>query len=241
MKSIMYDSFLSELARGRIDLTERNIFKVCLLKESIYAALMDRGCRYTYFTIANAGMECRDSKEKDESDPYGYLEGRYPEGGKYVSFTETPVPVYKYIDYFSDDVVFYNVSLDSDNAARYALLYRGTDGLIMSLYDLGSPVTVEDDSLILQWKGSPVMRIGSSSSASLNMDDALDGNSTNALSNRRIVEALDRYSEGMKEALRRYGVLVGEESYDEGDDGIDRISSLTDSDIDNLFPSSAEG
>lgn len=235
MANIVYEKFLIEVVSNGVDLTLENGYKVCLIKgtlsEEIYNLLLSSSFDKSYNEVSSAGWECVNTQ-------LGYLDDNvgYHEGGKYINFIKQPQ--IGYTEYYSSPIKFMRVTLDEDNAARYALIYRESDGLLISIFDLKSSIIVDDDSLILNWSNVPVLRLGAVDPSILSIDSRFSSTSENAVQNKVLTEA-----------FKRYGIILENDIPPESEEtfedltGMDERVKISQSDIDdweNVWPEDSE-
>lgn len=236
MANIVYNQFLMKISGEGVDLTLNNSYKICLLKEGVEDSLLTPEFSQSYSEISILGWECEDSGGHSEANL------GYKEGGKYINFVKQTFS--GYVDYLSSStkITFNKVTLDEDNAACYALVYRESDGLLISLFDLrdkttGEGITLTNDSLVLNWGDVSVIRIGSSScgGSSVSADESLSLNSTNPVQNKVVTAALRKYG------IQVEGVDDPSESESDITDGMDSISNVPKTEIEEMFSSGGGG
>lgn len=224
MANIIYNQFLVKASGEGVDLSNNNEYKICLLREDVLSSVLDPAFNGNYTLIAQAGWECSDATVPEDD-----LTG-YHTGGKYINLVRRENG--SCTEYYSSNVIFRGVTLIGEDAARYALLYRVFDGLMISLFDLGESIEVDDDSFILDWKDAAILRIGPSS---MKIDENLSAESKNAVQNKVVTEA-----------LKRYGISLDDDPIPDPEDpqdpfgplyGMDSGRRLTDEDIEEIFSS----
>lgn len=228
MADIIYNQFLTKLAGEGVDLSRTNEYKICLLRSDVLNKVLEPEFGGDYTLITQSGWECRDL-----IPPTDDLIG-YHKGGKFINLVRRDQS--SYTEYYSTDIIFRNVTLKGEDAARYALLYRVFDGLLVSLFDLGRRIEVDDDSFILDWNNVAVVRIGSVDPSSIYIDNKFSPNSENAVQNKVLTEA-----------LKRYGIILDGDPIPDPEnpedpfgplDGMDEREKITTTSIDEMFNTS---
>lgn len=222
MANFIYNTFLKSIATNVIDLTKKNTYKVCLLKENFSEILTsedkETNNNDNYITISLSGFECKDTGKYT-----GYIQG-----GNYVTIFKKDL--YKSDNtlefYFEDKIVWYNITLKEENRPRYVLLYREGDGQAIACFDLGNVIDFNEDDLILDWGNNPIMRI-----ASVNPEKAIDSTysltSKNSLQNKKITEG-----------FFNLGVAIGNEKSNLPETKelkVDTLNRIDDKDIELMF------
>lgn len=193
MANIIYNSFLKDIATNGIDLTLKDTYKVCLLKESFSDIFNseDVNSYDNYKTISLAGFECKDT---------GRYTG-YTQGGDYIVLAKSDLSKNDNTSeyYFNDRLSWYNVTLIGNNAPRFILLYREKDGACIACFDLKVVTEINNDDLIIDWANAPVLSIESSDPQGL-VDSSFSLTSKNSLQNQAVTQG-----------LVNYGVAIGQE------------------------------
>ena len=193
MANIIYNSFLKDIATDGIDLTLKNTYKVCLLRDSFSDIFNSEEVNSydNYKSISLAGFECKDT---------GKYTG-YVQGGDFIVLTKSDLSKNDNTSeyYFNDRLSWYNVTLKEDNAPRFVLLYREKDGACIACFDLKVATELNDDDLIIDWANSPVLSIESSDPQGM-VDSAFSLTSKNSLQNQAVTQG-----------LVNYGVAIGQE------------------------------
>ena len=223
MANIIYNSFLESMITNGIDLTLKNIYKICLLK-STFSDIIDSTDNLenysNYGTISLAGFECMDTGKYT-----GYIQG-----GEYVLLTkeiDSTENIAKY--YLKDRVTWKNVTLVGENAPKYILLYREGDGACIACFDLEISTEFNDDDLIIDWGNSPMLNVDTSDISELNkyIDSDYSLTSDNTLKNKVITSG-----------FLKYGVAIGTEKSSlpkaEGLE-IDTINNIDNEEINTWF------
>lgn len=226
MTNIIYNYFLQKYFSQDADL-EKGSYKLALFKGTYTPSV--NGVT-TYDALSLAGFECEDNDPLVSDNPNkGYKKGGIP-----VTFTklESSTDIYK--KYSCGDVTFNDyLSLSGDNTAYYAIIYRDTDGLLVSCFPFDVPITLNKEGLTLSWAN--VITIQISADMGITIDTDFDKDSGNPIQNKVITEALDNYSK----SLERYGIRINnEEDYDNPhveEDNIDTLNRVSNSAIDHMF------
>ena len=222
MANFIYNVFMKSIATNGIDLTKKNTYKICLLKED-FADILNSDSRETdnndnYTTISLSGYECRDT---------GRYTG-YVQGGEYITLTKNDL--YKSDNtveyYFNDRITWYKVTLVDEDMPRYILLYREGDGQAIGCFDLGGTTEFKGDDLTIDWGTNPVIRINTSDEES-SIDSFYSLSSNKSLQNKVVTQG-----------LMNYGVAIGEEKVDLPETHelqIDTLNRIEDSTIESMF------
>jgi len=226
MTNIIYNFFLQKYFSQDVDL-EKDSYKLALFKES-YTPNINKA--ETYGALSGAGLECEDDDPLVSDNP----NKGYKKGGISVTFSllESSTDIYK--RYSCGDVVFNDyLSLSGDNTAYYAIIYRESDGLLVSCFPFDKPITLNKEGLTLSW--ADVVTIQISADLGITIDTSLDINSGNPVQNKVITEALGRYSK----SLETYGIRLNNEDADDNpdtdDDNIDTLNRINENTIDDMF------
>ncbi len=226
MTNIIYNFFLQKYFSQDVDL-EKDSYKLALFKES-YTPNINK--IETYGALSGAGLECEDGDPLVSDNPNkGYKKGGVP-----VTFSllESSTDIYK--KYSCGDVVFNDyLSLSGDNTACYAIIYRVSDGLLVSCFPFDRPITLNKEGLTLSWADVATVQI--SADLGVVVDTALDPGSINPVQNRVIVAALDKYSK----SLETYGVRFNDEDIDDNpetdDNKVDTLNRINENTIEEMF------
>lgn len=226
MTNIIYNFFLQKYFSQDADL-EKDSYKLALFKGD-YTPNINK--IETYGALSGAGLECEDDDPLVSDNPNkGYKKGGIP-----VTFSllESSTDIYK--KYSCGDVVFNDyLSLSGDNTAYYAIIYRESDGLLVSCFPFDRPITLNKEGLTLSW--ADVVTIQISADLGITIDTNLDINSGNPVQNKVITEALGRYSK----SLETYGIRLNNEDVDDNpdtdDDNIDTLNRINEDTIDDMF------
>ena len=231
MTNIIYNFFLQKYFSQDADL-ENGSYRLALFKGTYTPSVNGTT---TYNALSLAGFECEDDDPLVADNPSkGYKKGGIP-----VKFTrmESSTDIYK--KYSCGDVVFNDyLSLSGDNTAYYAIIYRESDGLMVSCFPFDVPITLNKEGLTLSLAN--VITIQISADMGITIDTAFDKDSGNPVQNKVITEALERYNK----SLERYGVRLNNEPIDDNpdtdEDNIDTLSRVSEATIDQMFASSSE-
>lgn len=228
MENIIYNQFLNMIALTGLDLSEldsngKSRYKLALLKvgsEESELNWTDPSYGYDFSTIQQ--YECLDTGGYAD-EKYGYKAG-----GLYIYFS-SPIKDAERdcVDYLSPSKIYRErVTLTGENAARYAVIYRVSDGLLISAFDLGRNLVINDDTLSIGWGEIAVIRIYSVSGGGgdIDIDDSLSKESPNAVRNK-----------GITESMTNYGVAIGGEEISAALEGVDTLNRLDDNDIESIF------
>ena len=226
MTNIIYNFFLQKYFSQDADL-EKGSYKLALFKGTYTPSV--NGVT-TYDALSLAGFECEDDDPLVSDNPNkGYKKGGIP-----VKFTllDSSTDIYK--KYSCGDVTFNDyLSLSGDNTAYFAIIYRESDGLLVSCFPFDVPITLNKEGLTLSWAN--IITIQISADLGITIDSSLSTESGNPVQNRVITEALDKYSK----SIEKYGIrLNNEEDYDHPrieEDNIDTLSRVSEDIIDNMF------
>lgn len=119
---------------------------------------------------------------------------------------------------------------DEDNLAtfscKYALIYRESDGLLVSVYDFGKLCSVEDGIFTVKWNSSSVLLLALNDSTVFSADTILSSTSNNSVSNKTVTDAFNKL-----------GINLDNEELPEIDGkwNVDNLEKATDKDIEDLF------
>lgn len=220
MANVVFNKFTKEVMKDNINLSLPDTYKIAILKsypKNIAPAAEDE---YSFTDLL--GHECVDSEEYRDED-----EG-YHSGGKYTLLNKIDTNRSDDIlEYTCTGVTWNNVTLEDDNEVKYAIIYRESDGLLLSCYTFDNPISVYNDTLRLSWFDIPVISfwIHPTYDTPLGYDDSFDSTSNNALMNRVVTGG-----------FKRYGVVInGEESPAPPLEDMDTLTSITPEYINSLF------
>lgn len=231
MTNIIYNFFLQKYFSQDVNL-EDGSYKLALFKGTYTPSI--NGV-ITYNALSLAGFECEDDDPMVSDNPNkGYKKGGVP-----VTFTrmESSTDIYK--KYSCGDVVFNDyLSLSGDNTAYYAIIYRESDGLLVSCFPFDVPITLNKEGLTLSWAN--VITIQISADMGISIDAYINKDSENPVQNRAIAEALERYAG----SLEKYGIRLNDEDDDDNpdtdDENVDTLSRISESVIDSMFEETDE-
>ena len=107
----------------------------------------------TYNDLVSLGFECKDPN----AEAYAPENKAYQPGGKEVVFRlMSSDSTYTYLT--CNNVSWSNATIKP----RYAVIYRVSDGLLISCYDLGKNQDVENTRMAINWSGNAVLTIQTS-------------------------------------------------------------------------------
>ena len=220
MANVIYNNFLKKMISDGVDLLLKNTYKICLLRKSYNDnSLPSPEDMVTYASINLGGFECKDN------GIYSKTSGYQP-GGEFVELIEIENDKgdnsKEY--YLKYPVQWEHCTLVEDNRARYALLYRESDGFAIGCFDLGDFVESTDDTLVIDWGDTPLIMIDSVDSVRLEVDNYLSLNSENAVQNKVITKA-----------LVDFGVAINNDDIPPVLNGMDIIGTISESTVDSLF------
>lgn len=207
----VYTNFLKAYLQNNITLTgnSADTFKMALLNSEYKPESGDK----KYNNLVKEGFE---------------IQGLgYESGGKEIKFT--------LLASSSDVLEFQGTRISWTNAtftARYGVIYRASDGMLVSCYDFGIEQAVDDGTFSLFWKGSPTISITlndlTKQAEGLNPDSVLSFNSSNPVENRVLAKV-----------FKSLGVKLGEEDLPEEsssiNESVDSLSRVSIKDIDEMF------
>ena len=227
MTNVIYNFFLQKYFSHDVDL-ENGSYRLALFKGTYTPSVNGTT---TYNALSLAGFECEDDDPNVSDNPNkGYKKGGVP-----VKFTkiENPEDVNDvYRKYSCGDVVFNDyLSLSGENTAYYAIIYRKSDGLLVSCFPFDVPITLDKEGLTLSW--SSVVTIQISADLGIKVDGSINPDSGNPVQNKAIAEAFERYNK----SLEKYGIrLEGEEddNPDTDENNMDTLCRVSESSIDRM-------
>lgn len=176
MLNIIYNKF-AKLFIDRenddpIDLTTPNTYKMALFNDSYE---VDVDCIDSFYDLQLTNrFEVQDSNES------------YEEGGKYVTFTSMDR------DNEADTTLKYTIGLvrwknTKISNAKYAIIYREDDGLLISCHDFNRVISTDDEDISLDWKDVPTLIITSQAEDDIyEVDQDLNLISLNGVANRTL-------------------------------------------------------
>ena len=209
--NIVYTNFLKAYLQNNVTLTgdSANAFKMALFSSEYRPDSSDK----KYDSLVKEGFEIQGSG--------------YESGGKDIKFTLLAS---------SDNILeFQGTRISWTNATfitRYGIIYRVSDGMLVSCYDFGVEQTVDNGTFSLSWKGSPTISITlndlTKQAEGLTPDSVLSLNSSNSVENRVLTKVFESL-----------GVRIGEEDLPEESDSIneniDSLNRVSIKDIDEMF------
>lgn len=207
----IYTNFLKAYLQQGISLAGPNAdeFKIALFTESYTPDNDDK----KYSDLVKAGYEVQGLG--------------YRSGGKTITFND-PTEDDGRINFLGSNVIWTKATF----IARYGVIYRVSDGLLVSCYDFGMNQSVEDGKFNLSWKGTSTISISiadlTEQAKALDVDSVLSLTSSNPVENKVLTDI-----------FRSLGVKIGRESIPSSaeciDEDIDTINEVSHRDIDSLF------
>ena len=220
MANVIYNHFLKKMLSDGIDLLLKNTYRICLLRKSYNEnSIPSPEDIVTYQAMNLGGFECKDT------GIYSKTSG-YQAGGELVELIEIENDKgdnsKEY--YLKYPVQWEHCTLTGDNRARYAFLYRESDGMAIGCFDLGDFIDSTDDTLVIDWGDTPLIMIDSVDSVRLEVDKYLSLNSENSVQNKVITQT-----------FIDFGVVISNESLPDVLRGMDSIGIISESAVDSLF------
>ena len=230
MTNIIYNEFIQKFfgtGEGGVDMLAPNCFKLALFSDNYTP---NANSTATYDSLSSTGViECVDENTLYEDNP----NKGYKKGGKYIQFTQVSSDSGDF-SYSCGSVQWNNVTLtENGNTAKYAIIYRESDGLMICCFPFSTSLILHDEELVLSWNDTVTLSV--SATASLSIDTQFDKYSKNAVQNRVITEGLEKIYSG----IEKYGIRLNGESEDSDEqtdeDNIDTLDRIEDNYIDSLF------
>ena len=226
MTNIIYNEFIKRFFEGVVDMEAPNYFKLALFTKDYTPTTSET---HRYGALALTGIECVDGNPLYIDNP----NKGYKEGGKYIQFTRVDSSEDGDASYSCGLVHWDNVTLVDDNKAKYAVIYREVDGLLVCCFPFNTPLEIHDEELELSWEDVVTLSIGAS--ASLSIDSELNKASGNAVQNKVITERMEKIYSG----IEKFGIRLNDENEDDDewsdDDNVDTLNKIDDDFIDSLF------
>lgn len=145
INNIIYNNFVRLFIKYRhtapMDLTAEKTYKIALFT-SVYTP--DEEEYNTFYDLQLNGYEVEDENES------------YEAGGSYIKFTSvdpTEVDGNKVI-YSAGNVTWTDTEIQD---ACYAIIYRESDGLLISCHDFGHSITTDHDDIVIDWENVPTI------------------------------------------------------------------------------------